>query len=161
MDKEIRDKMQNEYFEYKGQRYYAGTKFKMQKRNSYDQWRIVVATFEGYWYGDSNKLYFCYKDMNVKSPLGSDYSFFATRDEVEDIVIEIVPGNYYVELEARKRYVKDSNIPELVIGWPLYIFCMIGGMIFKGYFNGGWLLITLIFFVWRHYLKTKEYYYYE
>lgn len=157
MDKKIQD----EYFEYKGQRYGAGTKFIMKKRNSYDQWRTVTASFRGYVNGDPNVLSICYKDMNVKSRLGSDYCFHAKRSEIDDIIIEIIPGNHYVELESRKRYVKDSDIPILVIGWMLYIFCMIGGMIFKGYFNGGWLLITVVFFAWRHYLKTKEYYYYE
>lgn len=160
MDKEHLHKVQNEYFEYKGQRYYAGTKFTMKKRNSYDQWRTVEATFRGYSVLNNKKFSICYKDMNVKSRLGADYCFDVTYDELQDIIIDITSGNYYVELAEKKRYVSDSNIPELVVGWPLYIFLMIGSSIFNDRVSG-WILITIIFFIWRHKLKEEEYYYYE
>lgn len=161
LDKETAKKIENEFFEYQGQRYHAGAKFTMHKINSYDKWSVVEASFRGYEDGNPDCLIVCYKEMNGKSLVGADIYKWVKRSEIENIIIDIVPGNYYTELAARKRYVKDSDIPVLVIGWVLYIFFMIGGMIFNGYFEGGWLLMTVIFFGWRHYLKTKEYYYYE
>ena len=161
LDKETIKKIENEYFEYKGQRYHAGAKFTMKKMNGYNRDHVVEGCFRGYEDGNPEWLLIGYKDMNTKSLLGADVIKRIKRNEIENTIIDLVPGNYYVELADKKKYCKDSDIPILVIGWIMYIFFMIGGMIFNGYFAGGWLLITIIFFAWRYYLKTKEYYYYE
>jgi len=160
MDKKIQNKIENEYFEYKGQRYCAGTKFTMQKRNGYDRWRVVEANFIGYVNGNPNLFYVHYKDMNVKSLRGADIYVHIKREEMKDAIIDIIYGNYHIEIESRKRYCKDSDIPELVIGWPLYIFFMALATIFYKTI-GAWIMLTIMFFTWRHHLKTKEYYYYE
>ena len=154
MDKKI----QNEYFEYNGQRYYAGTKFKMVTQHRGYVEATVIATFKGCYNGNENILCVDYEVPSTKYRK-SVQGIHIKRSEIDDYIIEIVFENHCPELEPKKKYVKDFDIPELVVGWPIYIFCMIGGIIFNGYFNGGWLLITIVFFAWRHHLKEKEYYY--
>lgn len=161
MNAEMIKQVKDHYFEYNGQRYYAGTRFTMKKRNGLDKGRTIVeATFLSYVNGNRNHLYVSYKDMCVKSLVGANRIVIVNGDEMDDIVIDIISGNYYTELTSSKKYCDDSVIPELVVGWPLYIFCMVGSSIFNGRV-GGWILITVLFFWWRHKLKTKEYYYYE
>lgn len=160
MDKTIIQKMKNEYFEYKGQRYYAGTKFTMKKGTGYDRDTIVIATFRGYANNNPEDLYICYNIKKLQRITETSVCIIVNRNKINDYIIDIVSGNYYMELESRKKYCKDSDIPELIIGWPLYIFLMILATIFHKTI-GAWIMLTVIFFTWRHNLKTKEYYYYE
>ena len=78
---------------------------------------------------------------------------------IDTVIIEIVNGNYYDELETKKRYRKDSEIPIVQAGWVIYIFIMCLLIIFKDAWIG-WIAATLYFFNWRS-KKIKEEYYYD
>lgn len=160
MNNEIIQKIKNEYFEYQGQRYYAGTMFTMKKRTGNDRGKIVTAEFRGYVNNNSEKLYVFYKTKKNKYIAETYEGIIINTNEISDYIIDIIFGNYYVELNARKRYCKDSDVPELYIGWALYVFLMCLAMLFYNTF-GAWILITVVFFVWRHNFKEKECYYYE
>lgn len=160
MDKEIIHKVGNEYFEYKGQRYYAGTMFTMKKRNGNDRGKVVTAEFRGYVNNNPEKLYVFYKTKKNKYIVETYEGIIVNKSEIEDYIIDIVFGNYYIELDERKKYCKDSDIPSLYIGWVLYVFLMLAATLFYKTF-GAWILITVVFFVWRHNFKKKECYYYE
>lgn len=151
MVKEYKKRMENEYFEYNGVRYCAGTKFKMKKDD-----QIVIAIFLGY--SGLNDT-----DVTIKYQKQYDrYEYFkyVKKTNMQNIVLEIVPGNYYVELTARKKHPKESEIPEMIMGWCLYIFVMLGLTIFNDRV-AGWIAVTAFFFWWRHNKMEEEYYYYD
>ena len=65
----------------------------------------------------------------------------------------------YDKLEQEKRE-RQKNQPDmkpdsLIAGWFLYIFVMIGGLIFYDYFILA-IAATIIFFTWRHDAIEKE-----
>lgn len=145
-----------EYFDYNGVRYYAGTKFKM-KEPKYKA-REVDAVFQGYFYGDKQQIEVFYYDWNSRGNI-SKHMIPINRNDIDTVIIEIIDGNYYDELEAKKRYRKDSEIPIVQAGWVVYIFIMCLLIIFKDAWIG-WIAATLYFFNWRS-KKIKEEYYYD
>ena len=54
--------------------------------------------------------------------------------------------------------IKDFQITNLFFGWVWYIFIMIVLVLFKNAIFG-WILISIIFFSWRHDVLKKEGYY--
>lgn len=156
---ETREKMQNHYFEYNGEKYYAGTKVKVKVKTMTCSADVFDGEFRGYSGVEDKPFYFVYYD-NSGSRYYSPCLYMCnwTEEEVINNVIEIVPGNYYKELVQRKRYTPDLEILELLIGWPLYIFTMICSSIFNGRVVG-WIMLTVIFFAWRHKVKEDNAYY--
>ena len=66
--------------------------------------------------------------------------------------------NYYTELEQSKQYIPDSKIPELVVGWMMYIFVMAVLTIFNDRLIG-WIAASIYFFYKRKKIKEENYYY--
>lgn len=141
----------DEYFDYNGVRYYTGTRFTIKRK--YDQ--ICTATFIGW---DTFNKDLC--RIQYKYPHNYYYTEGALipRDEMQNYVIEIVEGNYYIEREKNKRYPKDSEIPKLFFGWIIYLIIMAILVIFKDRWLG-WIAATIYFFYWRHKIKEEESYY--
>jgi len=158
--REIKYKMHSHYFEYKGRTYYAGTKVKIKAKSMYHTDKIFAGEFRGYSDKLDKPFLFAYYDDSPRG-VGVPPCLHVckwSKEEVEDKIVEIISGNYYTELEQRKRYIPDSKILELVIGWFLYIFIMVGSSIFNGRV-GGWIVLTILFFVWRHKIKEDNVYY--
>ena len=86
------------------------------------------------------------------------YFIHVKPEDLPDKIIEIVEGNYYTELEARKRYVKDKDIPELFFGWIAYILVMFGLLLFKDWWMC-WIAASIYFFYKRKKIKEENYYY--
>lgn len=142
------------YFEYNGVRYYEGTKFTM-KEPKYG--KVVNAVFWGVCGCDGHPLDIMYEDFNFSGGI-CQYHIGVKPEDVPNKIIEITEGNYYTELEARKRYVKDSNIPELFFGWIAYILVMLGLLLFKDWWMG-WIAASIYFFNKRKKIKEENYYY--
>lgn len=160
MTRENKRRMKNEYFEYSGKKYPAGTKFKMVR-----DYGIMAGTEEGIGifkgYSTTEKHYVVEYDDDKEKYWGKNTGYLTTytQEELQRKIIEILPGNYYVELETRKKYPKESEIFEIVAGWCLYIFIMLGTTIFNDRV-GMWIAETVFFFWWRH-NKLEEYSYYD
>lgn len=140
---DIIKKIKNEYFIYNEDKYRVGTQFIMEykgkevtarfiNRNSSDSINVILISEDGQKY---------LMLMSIKD------------DDLNEKIIEIIPTNYYDEMEANKRYLKDSQVPELVIGWILYISIILILLIFKDRIIG-WIFVSVYFFTWRH--KKKE-----
>ena len=82
------------------------------------------------------------------------------ESEFLNSIIEIIPLNFYDEMEMKKKYLKDSQIPGLVIGWILYIVIMLILVIFNDRILG-WIAASVYFFTWRHEKKEKEGVYFD
>lgn len=142
-----------DYFEYNGVRYYSGTKFTM-KEPVYES-AIVKARYEENSVNGESVLV-------VYEPIGKvvkgQKGIFIKKEKLSDVIVEILDGNYYTELEQSKQYIPDSKIPELVIGWMMYLFIMAGLTIFNDRWLG-WIAVSIYFFNWRKKIKEKNTYY--
>lgn len=162
------ERAKTDFFEYKGRKYPAGTVFKM-KNPEYSFLDDVTAIFMGSLpelYG--NKWAVGY---NTNVDIASNIAYRTRKrwktimpvekDKLEDMIVEIFPGNHYVEMETkRKRYVSDLDDANLVAKWGMYITLMIVSSIFNGRIIG-WIILTVIFFVWRHNYREENCVYYE
>lgn len=142
------------YFEYNGVKYYVGTKFKM-KEPKYKA-NVVEAVFYGADIFFDGEFSIMYEDWNFGKTCR--YFIHVKPEDLPDKIIEIVEGNYYTELEARKRYVPDSKIPELFFGWIIYLIAMAVITLFNDRWLG-WIAASIYFFNWRKKIKEKNYYY--
>lgn len=161
------ERAKTQFFEYNGQKYYAGTKFKMKNPDKYKE-DTVTAIFKGYHDDDRNMINIAYNtkmDELTNPYLYGDGRMFRTgitvnREDIQNIVIEILHGNNYAELSKRKKYVSDMDDFTMISGWVKYLLAMF--LIF--FFNDrifGWIVASVIFFVWRYKYKEKECVYYE
>ena len=153
MTSEIKKYIKNSgYFDYNGKRYYRGTRFIINYEN-----KEVTADFTSR--TKFNEIGICIDkcpEYGIKNPI-------LTSVEEKDFIasiIRILPTNAYDEMEAKKKYVKDSDMPEIVIGWILYIFIMCLLVIFKDAWLG-WIAATIYFFRWRHNKKEEEGVYFD
>ena len=143
-----------DYFEYNGVRYYPGTKFTM-KDPQYKA-NIVKAVFRGADTLFNDEFSIMYECGDFRK---TGHCFILVKPEdLPDKIIEIIKGNYYTELEQSKQYIPDSKIPELVIGWIMYLFIMVGLTIFNDRWLG-WIAVSIYFFNWRKKIKEKNTYY--
>lgn len=142
-----------DYFEYNGVRYYPGTKFKM-KEPKYESAIVKARYVENSVNEESILVFYETTETLVKGQRG----IFIKKEKLSDVIIEILDGNYYTELEQSKQYIPDSKIPELVIGWIMYLFIMVGLIIFNDRWLG-WIAASIYFFNWRKKIKEKNTYY--
>lgn len=142
-----------DYFEYKGVRYYSGTKFTM-KEPQYESAIVKARYVENTVNEESILVFYEPTGTLVKGQRG----IFIKKEKLSDVIIEILDGNYYTELEQSKQYIPDSKIPELVIGWTMYLLIMVGLIIFNDRWLG-WIAASIYFFNWRKKIKEKNTYY--
>lgn len=162
------ERAKTDFFEYKGKKYPAGTVFKM-KNPKFDFLNDVTAVFignlpelyPGRWtisYNDdvamaSNFAYKTCKRWKTMIPI--------EKDKLADMIVEILPWNYYVEMETKhKKYVSDLDDWNLIAKWGMYLAAMAITSIFYGRIFG-WIMWTVIFFVWRHNYREENCVYYE
>ena len=160
----------HEYFTYNGEKYHYGTKFKMKIKNKYGFDEIVNTVFKGYstdtegYYAGKLSIWYNTpldeaENYNFKSGLWYRNGIYMSEKELCEAIVEILPGNHCIELETkRKKYVKDTDDPNLMAKWGMYIFFMIWSSIFNGRVLG-WVLLTIVFFVWRHKYREENSYY--
>ena len=151
MSKEYYEEHKSDYFDYKGVRYYAGTKFKMKVRSG----KIEEVVFVRQAYKAPECI-----EVNYR-PEGYSYSIAENikKENLDNVIIEMIGGDYLSEFERKKHYLKESEVPEIVYGWVMYIFIMCLLVIFKHAW-AGWIAATIFFFRWRK-KKLKEAYYYD
>ena len=140
----------NDYFDYNGVRYYAGTKF----TTNHDYHIDVPAYFRGWKPNDPN----VYEITMTIGPKKCQTTIWVPKEEMAARINEIVDGNHYVEMESRIGYCKDSDIPELFFGWIAYIAIMLVLCIFRERV-GAWILVSCYFFYWRHKIKEDNMYF--
>lgn len=142
-----------DYFEYNGVRYYSGTKFTM-KEPVYESAVVTARYVENSFNGESIHV--------IYEPIGTVVrgmrGIFIKKEKLPEVIIEILNENYYTELEQSKQYLPDSKIPELVVGWMMYIFVMAVLTIFNDRLIG-WIAASIYFFNWRKKIKEKNIYY--
>ena len=144
------ESVKHHYFDYNGERYYAGTRFKVSYGHKYHN---VTAFFESWASHDPN---LCVVRMDYPWP-GRTVTIWIPREEMESSVVEIIEGNHYVETSAKIRYFRDVDIPELFFGWIIYLMSM--GILFI--FNDrwiGWIVGSIYFFHWRKGIKEENIY---
>lgn len=159
------ERTKTDFFMYKGVRYPAGTMFKM-KNPKYSFYSDVTAVYKG------NDLYpgkYCIaynENIDIsRSPRYRNGLMWKTtisveKDKLEDMIVEILPGNNFLNTEARKKYVSDLDDWNLISKWIMYIIGMIISSIFKANVIG-WIILTIVFFVWRHNYREENCIYYE
>ena len=148
MSKEYYEEHKNVYFDYKGVRYYAGTKF---KKRAYGD-TTVDAVFTRRF---GREFWFRYKfpgRSDIKIDRCSEKDFY-------DNHVEIINDSDISVFERKKHYLMESEVPEIVCGWIIYILVMCGITIFKHAW-AGWIAVTIYFFRWKK-KKLKEAYYYD
>lgn len=148
MSKEYYEEHKNDYFDYKGVRYYAGTKF---KKRAYGD-TTVDAVFTRRFGSEFWFRYKLSKCSDVKIDRCSEKDFY-------DNLVEIINDSDISEFERKKHYLKESEVPEIIYGWVMYIFIMCLLVIFKHAW-AGWIAVTIYFFRWKK-KKLKEAYYYD
>lgn len=72
----------------------------------------------------------------------------------EDIIESIVEPSDRPPMKQKKEYYKDPEDSEVMIGWALYIFVMLFGVVFHD-FGVLWVFATVMFFGWRKKRLTK------
>ena len=156
----------NDFFEYEGKQYPVGTMFRMTPPKASCHDREVIALFSGSeFYKDKWTIsYNDAMDQASHAKYRNCTSWAKTvpveKDKLPNMIIEILPGNFYVQRANRKRYVSDSKDISLVMGWITYLVVMGITSIFNGRIFG-WIMWTIFFFVWRHNYKEKNCVYYE
>ena len=152
MTSEMKKQILNEYFDYNGKRYYWGTRFTMNYKN-----KEVTAQFNGRSeFGKVSVIIDKYPEYGFKNPTITLFK----EDDFIAAIVRILPISWNDEMEAKKKYVKDSDMPEIVIGWILYVFIMCLLIIFKDAWLG-WIAVTIFFFKWRHKKKEEEGVYFD
>ena len=161
------ERMKTDFFEYKGVKYPAGTMFKM-KNPKYDFLNDVTAVYKG----NLEALYpgkYCIaynEDIDIASSIQCRNGLMwrtmmgVEKDKLEDMIVEILPGNNFVNIEARAKYVSDKDDWNLISKWIMYLIAMGITSIFKDRIVG-WIVLTVLFFWWRHKYKEEECVYYE
>lgn len=138
------------YFDYNGERYYAGAKFKIRCEYSYD---IRDAYFVSWCDHDPN---LCLVRTVYPWP-GRTADIWVPLNEMSERIIEMYEENHYVETSGKIRYFRDIDIPELFFGWIIYLMSM--GILFI--FNDrwlGWIVGSIYFFCWRKKIKEENIY---
>ena len=142
--------VKDHYFDYKGTRYYAGTKFKITWDHKYYNRNAYFVSW-------------CDHDINlclveIEFPCyGRCNRVWIPRNEIENCINEILDDNHYVDTSAKIRYFRDVDIPELFFGWIIYLMSM--GILFI--FNDrwfGWIIVSIYFFCWRKKIKEENIY---
>ena len=141
------------YFEYNGVRYYSGTKFTM-KEPKYESAIVQARYVENSVNEESILVFYEPTGTLVKGQRG----IFVKKEKLPDVIVEILDGNYYTELEQSKQYIPDSKIPELIVGWMMYLVVMAVLTIFNDRWLG-WIAVSIYFFNWRKKIKEKNTYY--
>lgn len=134
--------IKNQYFIYDGDKYRAGTQFIMEYKG-----KEVTARFMNRLSPDSIDVVLIGDKQEILTMMS------IKDDDLNEKIIRILLTNWYDEMEAHKRYLKDSQVPELAIGWVLYISIMLILLIFNDRIIG-WIFVSAYFFSWRH--KKKE-----
>lgn len=151
MNKKYYNEHQFDYFEYKGVKYKPGTKFKTKVRSG----KVEEVVFVGNAYNNPESI-----EINYR-PAGCSYSRMEDikKADIDDRIIEMIGGDYLSEFERKKHYLKESDVPEVVYGWIVYIFVMCLITIFNDRWIG-WIGVSIYFFSWKK-KKMEEAYYYD
>lgn len=161
------ERAKTDFFEYKGVKYPAGTVFKM-KNPQYDFLNDVTAIFKGSleelypgkWYIGYNTDVDIAQSIQCRQGLMWRTMIAVEKDKLEDMIIEILPGNNYEYWEANRKYVSDLDDWNLISKWIMYIVAMGINAIFHERIMG-WIVLTIVFFVWRHNYREENCVYYE
>lgn len=132
------------YFIVNGKSYFTGTVFIV---NYYG--KQIEATFVCYNVDTKRYIYI------IKNGKGNSCRCRVTEKDFYDNLVTItdkVNKNVHVPIEKK---MKDSQIDGLFLGWMWYIFLMAISVIFKDVI-GLWIVISVVFFSWRHGKIKKE-----
>lgn len=143
------ESVRNHYFDYNGERYYAGTRF----TTDYSYYKNIPAFFVG------NNPY-NENECNIRMTIdcrGRTVGINVPREKMGEHINEIIEGNHYVETSAKIRYFRDVDIPELFLGWIAYIVIMLVLFIFNDRWLG-WFVVSAYFFHWRKGVKEENIY---
>ena len=136
--------VKNECFNYNGENHRIGTRFIMKYND-----KEVTARFLNRFDSD-NTL-----GILIENGLERQTITLVKEENLKEVIVEILPINWYTEMDMKKKYVKDSDMPELVIGWIFYIVIMLILIIFNDRIIG-WIAVIIYCFKWRHKKKEEE-----
>ena len=151
MNKKYYNEHQFDYFEYKGVKYKPGTKFKTKVRTG----KIEEVVFIGDDYFDPDRIKTVYRPAGYSHMVAENIK----KTDIDDRIIEMIGGDYLSEFKPKEHYLKESDVPEVVYGWIVYIFVMCLITIFNDRWIG-WIGVSIYFFSWKK-KKMEEAYYYD
>jgi hypothetical protein len=143
--------MKQNYFEYKGVKYYTGTEITL-FQNPYSTSAASDYAYFLFYDTDSNIVW--YKMRFTGQNRGCSMKTFLKY-------LNNITGNVNLNIHMpQTKQLKDSQIPKLFIGWVWYIFLMCLLFIFKDRLVG-WAILSWAFFSWRSKVIAEEGYYVE
>ena len=130
------------YFIVDGKKYYTGTVF---KTKHYGDAAFVCTYYPKHMKG----VYIVYRIISTGQERWTPVDMFK-----EDVFVCITGAVDSETKMPKTKYMKDSDINGLSIGWLWYITLMLFGVIIKGCVIW-WIFISIVFFSWR-YKKVHE-----
>ena len=143
--------MKQDYFVYNGARYPCGTQIKISLPLHNNHTSNGLAYFV--YYNTEYDVVWC-KMCYTRKKYGLSMEEFLKR--LEGITGKRDPS---ISVPEAKR-LKDYQIPKLLVGWVWYIFIMLFLTITTSAI-AGWIIFSIIFFIWRSNVIKKEGYYVE
>lgn len=126
---------------------------KYRKTHKYDDRKICkYAYFRGVLPG--SKKYKFEKAIHKWGDKDLEYAwnFMIDADDMEEAIEEIVKANVVELVDVEP--LKDSESPEVLVGWCVYVFALFFSLIFQQWYIV-WTMGSALFFFWR-YVKLRE-----
>jgi len=125
------------YFEYKGQKYYPGTRVKM---------KVMFSEPREFVFRD--RYTDCYGIDNLNFSGGYLYTFPA--DKADKNILEILEAKSSEDMVVTRTNKRQTPPAwDVEIGWIWYIIIMVVGTIFKDRITI-WIFATVVFFLWKN-----------
>ena len=135
---------QYSHFVFNGKEYPVGCLIKKSKSGiSHLNFKHNKNAFLSSYYinGYNGKKYWVYITGNGQIGDPMIYTTSVPPEKIIDCVLSY-------PIEPKTEYRKDSEVPEVIVGWFIYVLTMFFSCIFKG-FAGLWIGISIYFFNWR------------
>lgn len=130
------------YFEMNGKKYYSGTIFMIYQWDKYMNKILTEAVFKCY---DTklNRYVYNYKKLN-----GERTDVFETEHGFYKNMVYLTEKTYTAPVMPKKKQLRDRDMPDVMLGWFVYIFFMAIVTVAKQNV-AGWIWASIIFFSWR------------
>lgn len=134
--------MKQDYFIFNGEKYYTGTVFIINHFNN----RPVKAAFIYY---DTDYENYKYKILDC------DDTWIVNKKQFNKWIVNVTDETDTSVRMPQTKYLKDSQVSGMPLGWLWYIVLMLFGVIVKGQIIW-WTFVSVVFFSWRRAKMKKE-----
>ena len=127
-----------------GKPYYTGSVLRIKEgKSTKDIYFVCSKDLRGTPYMDH--IYVVYYTIGGNNEIPG----FMPMEIFQECFLCVVDGVESADQMPKTRHIPDSQIPGMALGWLWYIFLMAIATIFKDNI-GLWILISVVFFTWRH-----------